>query len=165
MMSSSPFRPVWRFREEPASDVYAAIHSLYEWMMPLTPRKLLPSSSALAAFEAVGRLGSFSAAADELSLTQSAVSLQVAALEEQLGVTLFVRTSRSVGFTDAGREAASRGREKDLVGVAELVGGDRTDLEIKAEFGRKLDHRTARDPFGNAVIGRRDASVANGENV
>ncbi|WP_062202917.1 LysR family transcriptional regulator [Aureimonas sp. AU12] len=74
--------------------------------MPLTPRKLLPSSSALAAFDAVARHRSFSLAAGELSLTQSAVSRQVAALEDQLGVALFERTSRSVALTDAGRAYA-----------------------------------------------------------
>ena len=42
-------------------------------------RKLLPSTSALAAFDSVARLGSFSLAADELSLTQGAISRQLRA--------------------------------------------------------------------------------------
>lgn len=66
------------------------------------PRKLLPSSSALAAFDAVARLGSFSAAANELSLTQGAISRQVAGLEEQLGARLFERNSRGVFLTPVG---------------------------------------------------------------
>ncbi|MBN9046385.1 MAG: LysR family transcriptional regulator [Rhizobiales bacterium] len=66
-------------------------------------RRLLPSTSALAAFEAVARLMSFSAAAAELSLTQGAVSRQIAALEEQLGAALFDRTSRQVALSEAGR--------------------------------------------------------------
>jgi LysR family transcriptional regulator, glycine cleavage system transcriptional activator len=47
----------------------------------------------LAVFEAAARLGSFSAAADELGMTQPAVTRQIRALEGRLGVDLFVRTS------------------------------------------------------------------------
>ncbi len=65
-------------------------------------RRLLPSTSALAAFDAVARHGSFSDAAEELSLTQGAISRQIAALEEQLGTLLFERTSRHVTLSDAG---------------------------------------------------------------
>ncbi|MBV2144527.1 LysR family transcriptional regulator [Falsochrobactrum sp. TDYN1] len=66
-------------------------------------RRLLPSTSALAAFDAVARHKSFSAAAEELSLTQGAVSRQIAVLEEQLGAALFDRSSRHVVLSDAGR--------------------------------------------------------------
>jgi DNA-binding transcriptional LysR family regulator len=69
-------------------------------------RKLLPSTSALAAFDSVARLGSFSAAAEELSLTQGAVSRQVSGLEEQLGALLFERTSRGVVLTAVGQDYA-----------------------------------------------------------
>ncbi|CAN7468761.1 LysR family transcriptional regulator [Neorhizobium sp. LjRoot104] len=69
-------------------------------------RKLLPSTSALAAFDSVARLGSFSGAAEELSLTQGAISRQVSGLEEQLGIQLFDRTSRGVSLTAAGAEYA-----------------------------------------------------------
>lgn len=74
--------------------------------MALTQRRLLPSTSALAAFEAVARLGSFSAAAIELSLTQGAISRQIAILEEQLGVRLFHRNGRGVVLTETGRTYA-----------------------------------------------------------
>lgn len=66
-------------------------------------RKLLPSTSALAAFDSVARLGSFSQAADELSLTQGAISRQVMSLEEQLDVRLFDRGARGVTLTQEGR--------------------------------------------------------------
>ncbi|OHV84801.1 LysR family transcriptional regulator [Rhizobium sp. LCM 4573] len=69
-------------------------------------RKLLPSTAALAAFDSVARLGSFSAAAEELSLTQGAISRQVSSLEEQLGILLFERSSRGVGLTAAGASYA-----------------------------------------------------------
>ena len=54
----------------------------------------LPSLNGLRAFEAVGRLESFSAAAEELMVTHGAVSRLVCALEEQLGVVLLERRAR-----------------------------------------------------------------------
>ena len=65
-------------------------------------RRLLPNISALAAFEAVARLGSFTAAARELDLTQGAISRQVSLLEEQFGRRLFERDSRNVRLSPAG---------------------------------------------------------------
>lgn len=73
--------------------------------MPL-PRRDLPATPSLQAFEAVARLGSFTAAAQELALTQSAVSRQVAALERQLGVTLLQRGPREVVPTPEGTDYA-----------------------------------------------------------
>lgn len=70
-------------------------------------RKLLPSTAALAAFDSVARLGSFSLAAEELSLTQGAISRQVSGLEEQLGAVLFDRTSRGVVLTSTGTDFAA----------------------------------------------------------
>lgn len=58
--------------------------------------------SALRAFEAVTRTGSFRAAASDLNLTPSAVSHAVRGLERTLGVSLFVRDGRSVRLTSEG---------------------------------------------------------------
>ena len=69
-------------------------------------RRLLPSTSMLLAFEAASRTGSFTEAAVELSLTQGAISRQVRALEDQLGVELFARVRKSVQLTDAGKHYA-----------------------------------------------------------
>ena len=55
------------------------------------------------AFLTVARRGSFRRAAAELGVTPSAVSQAVRTLEERLGAALFVRTTRSVGLTEAGR--------------------------------------------------------------
>lgn len=63
------------------------------------PRRLLPSIASLRALESLDRLGSATAAAMELSQTQSAVSRQLKTLEDQLGVTLFLRQGRSLVLT------------------------------------------------------------------
>lgn len=62
----------------------------------------LPPLASLRAFDAAARHLSFRAAAEELSVTQSAISHQVAELERRLGVQLFRRTSRRVELTEAG---------------------------------------------------------------
>jgi LysR family glycine cleavage system transcriptional activator len=63
----------------------------------------LPPLSALRAFEAAARHMSFSKAADELHVTPAAVSHQIHALEQDLGVTLFHRMNRSVELTASAR--------------------------------------------------------------
>lgn len=67
-----------------------------------SPFRDLPPLDTLVAFEAVARLGSFTRAADELHVTQSAVSKQVRALERALGVELFRRLARGVELSAAG---------------------------------------------------------------
>lgn len=64
----------------------------------------LPPLATLLPFEAAARLGSFSRAAEELHISQAAVSRQVRALEQDLGIALFQRRNRAVYLTDAGRE-------------------------------------------------------------
>ena len=63
----------------------------------------IPSMAALTAFEAAARHMSFTKAAAELHLTQSAVSRQIRALEDSLGVTLFERVRQRLVMTEAGR--------------------------------------------------------------
>jgi LysR family glycine cleavage system transcriptional activator len=75
------------------------------------PRRFLPPISVLCAFEAAARLGSFTAAASELHLTQSAVSRQIRALEDLLGAQLFIRERQTVRLTVAGEAYAIEIRE------------------------------------------------------
>lgn len=77
----------------------------------LPPRRFLPSLSLLSAFEAAARTGSVTAAAQELGLTQSAVSRQIAALEKQIGVALFLRERQTIRLTIAGDTYAREVRE------------------------------------------------------
>ncbi|MEO1320492.1 MAG: LysR family transcriptional regulator, partial [Pseudomonadota bacterium] len=63
----------------------------------------LPPLSRLRPFEAAARHESFSLAAAELGMTQTAISKQIAFLEQELGTRLFERRNRAVFLTDAGR--------------------------------------------------------------
>lgn len=69
-------------------------------------RSQLPPMSAIRAFEAAARYEHFTKAADELFMSQAAVSYQVKCLEERLGVKLFIKEGRGVRLTDAGRALA-----------------------------------------------------------
>jgi len=98
-------------------------------------RRKIPSTVALSAFESAARHQSFTKAAEELSVTQSAVCRQIATLEDLLGVKLFRRTKRGVTVTDAGLSYARSVRtrldevERDTL---ELManGGQGTTLEL-----------------------------------
>lgn len=71
-------------------------------------RRKIPSLQALACFEAAARHESYTRAAQELALTQSAVSRQISGLEEFLGVALFRRTRHGVALTERGTEYAAQ---------------------------------------------------------
>ena len=70
-------------------------------------RRYIPSMSAIRSFEAAARHQSFTLAATELNLTQSAVSRQVKEMEQIVGAQLFRRTGREVILTRAGTRLAS----------------------------------------------------------
>lgn len=107
-------------------------------------RRLTPSMSLLLAFEAAARHESYTRAAEELSLTQSAVSRQVQALEHSLGLTLFRREGRQVQLTDVGRlyqrevaEALGQIRSATLQALAFQSGTGTLRLATLPTFGSK----------------------------
>src|SRR5919202_5701869 len=67
-------------------------------------RRRLPPLNALRAFEAAARHESFTRAAEELCVTQGAVSHQVKGLEARLGLKLFNRERQRLVITEAGRD-------------------------------------------------------------
>src|SRR3954467_14447066 len=87
--------------------------------------------------------GSFSAAADALAYTQSAISQQIAALEREAGTTLVERNARGVRLTDAGRA---------LVEHADAILARLSDAEAELEAiaGRGARHGGVRGPGGGA---------------
>jgi LysR family glycine cleavage system transcriptional activator len=76
----------------------------------------LPPLKGIVAFEVVARLGSISKAAEELSLTASAVSHQIAGIESYVGRRLFERTSRGLMLTPVGERY-----QQDLAGALALM--------------------------------------------
>ncbi|MEA2872300.1 MAG: LysR family transcriptional regulator, glycine cleavage system transcriptional activator [Hyphomicrobiales bacterium] len=84
----------------------------------------LPPLNALKAFEAAARSESLTRAAEELCVTQGAVSQQVKSLEATLGIKLFVRERQRLAITDAGREYLAVVRDaldRIAVGTERLV--------------------------------------------
>jgi len=104
-------------------------------------RRKIPSTAALIAFEAAARHQSFTRAADELALTQSAVCRQIAGLESFLGIELFRRTRRGVLLTEAGlfysRQVAQHldAAERDALAVMGKHGSGRLELAVVPTFG------------------------------
>lgn len=94
-----------------------------------------PSMAALSAFEAAARHESFTLAARELSLTESAVSRQIGLLEESLNVSLFTRVKQRVVLTRSGRlyseqvRDALRALERDTMSIA-AHGSGKGNLEL-----------------------------------
>ncbi|MGL4310062.1 MAG: LysR substrate-binding domain-containing protein [Paracoccaceae bacterium] len=77
----------------------------------MLPRRYLPNLPALMALEAMDRLGTASAAATELSLTQGAVSRALQGLEAQMGASLFRRERQRLILTPAARDYAAEARK------------------------------------------------------
>ena len=107
----------------------------------LISRRYLPSMPSLLALEAVDRLGSASAAAEELNLTQGAVSRQLQVLEGQLGVALFIRDKHRLRLTQGARDYCREVRRL-LTGLGQATltlranpGGGALNLAILPAFG------------------------------
>ena len=90
----------------------------------------------LRAFLAIAELGTFTAAAQRVHVTQAAISMQIRQLENELGAKLFVRAPRRVMLTEAGEHLLQRARQilRDhdaaLDEIAELAGAERGRLRI-----------------------------------
>ncbi len=99
------------------------------------PRRYLPSIPALLAIEALDRLGTASAAAAELNLTQGAISRQIQTLEDQLGTPLVSREKHRLALTPAARDFVAEAR-RALAGLAQA------SLTLRANpSGGTLRHR------------------------
>ena len=100
------------------------------------------SLSNLRAFEAVARRSSFSEAAEELFVTQSAISRQIKGLEDELGAALFVRGTRHVEMTQSG-QLLLRAVEASLPKI------DASVRQIRAARSRKRVSVTTFASFGS----------------
>ena len=111
----------------------------------------LPPLNALRSFEAAARYESFTRAAEELHVTQGAVSQQVKTLETQLGVKLFIRERQRLKITPAGRDCLAVIREAlDHIGagterLVQRQGANVLTVSTSLDFAAKwLVHRLAR---------------------
>lgn len=128
--------------------------------------RFFPSIAFLRALEAFERVESVTRVAKEMSLTQSAVSRQLLALEEQMEVTLFIREKRRLTLTAAGKVYAKEIREALLkISTASLrlkanpLGGG-LDLAILPTFGMRwlsprLSDFASRNPEITVNLGTR----------
>jgi len=111
--------------------------------MAVPARRFLPPMAVLAAFESAARLQSFTAAAAELKLTQSAVSRQIRSLEELVGAELFVRERQTVRLTAAAEAYADEVRRAlqqvatATLGVKANPQGGTLKLAILPTFGTR----------------------------
>jgi LysR family glycine cleavage system transcriptional activator len=110
----------------------------------MSSTRLTPSMRALLAFEASAKHESFTLAAEELSITQGAISRQVKGLETDLGVDLFLRVGRNVVLTDVGRMyftelsvALAKVRDATLQAIAYRSDGGSIHLACLPAFGSK----------------------------
>lgn len=116
----------------------------------------LPSLRFLKTFQIAARLQSFKAAAEELSVTPSAVSHQIKALEEQLGVTLFergTRGARTLVLTDAGAHYLEH--LNDIFSKLESV-----TEQLQVRFGRTIIRLNVPSFFANELLLPRLATFA-----
>ncbi|MYI67482.1 MAG: LysR family transcriptional regulator, partial [Boseongicola sp. SB0673_bin_14] len=105
----------------------------------------LPPKSALRPFETAARHENFSVVADEISVTQSAVSKQIRQLEKHLGVPLILRNGRNIELTAAGRDlhhAIANGLIQIARSCEQLQRGKRSDQVAI----------TMRSPFANQFL-------------
>src|ERR1700761_4054417 len=107
----------------------------------------------LRAFEAVARLTSFTHAAEELSITQPALSRTIQQLEDALGVTLLDRSSRHVETTPAGRTFLEH-VERVLAELGRGFDAVRPRARIRLGFSWLLP-----DPWAQDTVGRFERTV------
>ncbi len=98
------------------------------------PMKRLPPLPALHTFWVTAQCCNFTRAAEQLHITQGAVSRQIAGLESHLGYALFQRQARGLSLTEEGREWSLRAQQVfGLLGEAvEQIGSRRQVLQLKA---------------------------------
>src|SRR6185503_18962223 len=105
--------------------------------------RAIPGTGALKAFEAAGRHLNFTRAAEELNVTPAAISHQIKEFEDQLGVHLIERTSRSMRLTEAG-EILHAAASEALDGLGRAV----------ARLKRRRDGSTVRVTSSTSIAAR-----------
>jgi LysR family transcriptional regulator, glycine cleavage system transcriptional activator len=137
------FPAALKFDSKTALEQTRSIPLLDEWDSCMRRYRNVPPLQFLRGFEAASRLGNFSKAAEELGLSQSAVSHEMRLLEERVGQPLFLRVGRSVQLTDAGRvyQRSVRQALDDLDAAHQRLEPFRRDSSVviyaPRDFGRR----------------------------
>src|SRR4051794_27550424 len=99
----------------------------------------LPSLDSLRCLDAAAALGSFRAAAKAVALTPAAVGLRIKQLEDQLGVTLFARSTRSIRLTQEGTAVLAQARVaiQAAEGVVRAARGDAAPVPFDYVIGTR----------------------------
>lgn len=151
----------------------------------MPPRRRLPSMTALMAFEAAARLASFTRAAEELGVTQAAVSRQIHLLEEHFGFPLFIRLHRRIELTERGRLLANASQDAfdSIAATVADISHEAQDNELTisatvafshfwllpriSEFSRKYPEISLRiltqDTMPNVELGEADIAIRFGD--
>lgn len=120
----------------------------------------IPPLAAIRVFEAASRHENFSRAAEELALTQAAVSYQMKILEERLGAALFVRKGRGMALTDLGRRIAPRVTGAfTMLGEAFAIAGTENDSVLSITAPRTFSTNWLSGRLGDFNVIRPDLSV------
>ncbi|WP_252349285.1 MULTISPECIES: LysR family transcriptional regulator [Brucella/Ochrobactrum group] len=120
-----------------AKELFSAIRKIHRAMTSRARRRKLPSLRALRAFEAVSHCQSFTAAAEELAVSQGAVSHQIKLLEQTLGCQLLVRGPKGVTVTPEGAlllEVCARAFD-EIGAVTTLIGQDKNIQILRVRAG------------------------------
>jgi LysR family transcriptional regulator, glycine cleavage system transcriptional activator len=120
----------------------------------------LPPLAAVRVFEAASRHGNFTRAAEELGMTQAAVSYQMKLLEERLGAPLFARSGRGIALTDLGRRIAPQVTGAfDAMGEAFAAVHSETESVISITAPRTLATNWLASRLGSFQLARPDLAV------
>jgi len=120
----------------------------------------IPPLAAVRVFEAAARHGNFSRAAEELAMTQSAVSYQMKLLEERLGGPLFVRNGRAMELTALGRRIAPQVTEAfALLGKAFAGARSENDSILSITAPQTFAHNWLSRRVGDFNLVRPDLAV------
>lgn len=128
------------------------------------PARLRPSLRQLELFAAVAQTGSFSRAAEQMHLTQPAVSIQVKNLEEAIGLPLFEQIGRRIYLTDAGRELLAfcdevfRGLARFEMSLADMKGLKKGALRLAVTTTAKYFIPRLLGRFASAIRASRSPS-------
>jgi LysR family transcriptional regulator, glycine cleavage system transcriptional activator len=123
-----------------SNDGFSKAHESISWLEEIEMPRRLPPFAPLVAFDAVTRHGSFTRAAAELGVTQSAVSHQIRKLEDHFGVALLQRQNPGIEITPAGARL-----RQELAAALDALGA------LDAQVRRRSNRTTLRVGAGSAL--------------